>query len=196
MNSLKRLQRRLQEQGRVELRHGVKFALLCIGGAVLGGGCLCAGGMLLLEVARGSYGGEAILTMTWALVLIAIGAFFAFALVRAINVHRLVLAVTRDGIAIGGLYIPWSAVAKVENLSLPGRITRHRPQIVLSPSGTAIARGNKPADLKLVRDVNAAGSLLLWTENMNARSRITVLFLQWVHQQVSQSAAPAPGDRA
>ncbi|MEJ5928795.1 hypothetical protein WG915_09240 [Corynebacterium sp. H128] len=191
MNSLKNLQQRFTEQGEVNFGFGVRWWLkimMCIPF-----GALCAGVAWV-----GISGAESAAGHVWAALWGALGfLLFAVFLVTVFrrsyrDVHR--MRVTRSGIEMAHVRVPWQMVAALSTfrVSYRRRTRNYHTEITLPPKSRvlqAVWDDGAAEGVKLATAANDSRMLRLFTHDLNVRHTTLLAFLKWARHEC---AGPFP----
>lgn len=202
MNSLKSMQRRFRENGEVVLTAGWRSTVLAVLGFGLGLTGLYACGLILGRLLDGTVPvGEGALSTLWAIFLGFSGLFLLVGAVMMLTgwhrrVHR--LRVTRQGLHMAGLIVPWEMIYAAELHDLPrGRLNTFRVlYLTLAPKNRATQvawdDGSKNGQ-KLVESVNESRAVTFFTHVLNVRSKTLLKFVVWARREC---AGPFPSERS
>lgn len=190
MNSLKSVQRRFVEQGEVEFRHGAKAVFWTLTMPPLAALCFWTVSIYIQEFVRGNFSrGDAAAAIGMSILLLTGGVMFliGFVLMCLPSYHRNHrLRVTRAGVQMSGLRVPWQSVLGIEKYTVdPRGVVRH-VRLRLLPTSAAeqvVWHDGSAVGQKLADAGNSSRELILFTSNLNVRPRTLRTFLKWVYEQ-------------
>lgn len=170
MSTLNRLRREFEHQGYVVIRPSVirmwpylsAIGLFGLGFAVS-----------VVGLSEGA-GWFAIICMIVSLIFV-LGGVFA---VSTLWQRSWRLRVTRQGMEMAGLFIPWHCVTTIDRVDDGSRLPRH--DLIVSLDGEVVATSAKP---KVVQAVNDSRRVKLLTRNHGVGAKTLIAFLYWVRER-------------
>ncbi|QGU03071.1 hypothetical protein CKALI_11125 [Corynebacterium kalinowskii] len=202
MNSLKSMQRRFRDIGEVVLTAGWRSTVFAFFGFGLGLAGLCSSALIFGRLVDSNVPvGERALSAVWAIFLGFSGLLFLIGAVMMLTgwhrrVHR--LRVTRQGLHMAGLTVPWEGIYAAELHDFPrGRFKNWRVlYLTLAPKNRATQvawdDGSKNGQ-KLVESVNESRAVTFFTHVLNVRSKTLLKFVVWARREC---AGPLPHERS
>lgn len=192
MNTLSNLQQRYLDRGEVTLKPGTRNALFTL--MVFGMVCFClyAGSVLIQKHFAGSLQVDnPIGALLAAFLLIPFGIFgligCVFLLLRPFK-RAFELRVTKDGLQMAGLQVPWWSIVAIESYYAGSRQFEKHVELTFVSEAQAprvVSDDGSTSGAKLADTVNASRVVILDTQMLNVRSKTLVAFLRWVSNRES-----------
>lgn len=184
MNSLNSVRRRFAASGEVVFKPGIKTAILGFFGGALALSCVALGIGVVATWSGDPYDiATAFAVAVGALALLGFGSFLAFGLVRLMRPSYrmgLRMRVTRAGIEMAGLRIPWRSIANFETHKVDPRGTTKWLDVELCGD---VADDGSAAGQSLARTSNKLRRVILTTSYLNVRHGTLLKFLREVHSE-------------
>lgn len=191
MNSLKNLQRRLAENGEVELKRGVRW----VGNSILVFGFsasvvfVCAGALRMTwEEGIHSAGDVAELLVIGFFFLFGVLCAIAYPLSPFVPVLRKMgrMRITREGFEIAGIWAPWQAIEDTELIFVDRAGIFAYPQILFVPESEAsqvVWDDGSKSGRQQAEFTNSRRVLSLCNADLNVRPKTLCTFLMWARDE-------------